>query len=179
MDGTKQLRLLSWEVKNPMKQSRAEELIEFLGLEPGFAGGYFGDVFRSPSLVHPDDDRPQRTALTTIYFLLVPGEPERWHRVRSDEVWHYYEGDPLELFWIDEEKGGLCQHLLGKVGEGQSPCAVVPAGRWQAARKRGAYTLVGCDVGPGFEYEDFELLSEVPGEEVEVRERFPELGELV
>ena len=159
-----------------MTHSRVDELIERLGLEPHPEGGYFSEVFRSSYQVDPDDDRDKRTALTTIYFLLVTGEPSRWHRVRSDEVWHYYEGGSLELYWIDEERG-LQQHLLGQIGEGQSPCEAIPAGMWQAARTRGEYTLVGCTVGPGFEYEDFEMLSERPSEAAEVRDRFPELGE--
>ena len=60
-------------------------------------GGFYRELYRSSSRVQPADDRPARAALTTIYFLLVGGEVSRWHRVASDEVWHYYEGDPLEL----------------------------------------------------------------------------------
>jgi len=63
---------------------RAAALIERLGLEPHPEGGYFREVFRSPHRVQPKDDRDERSALTTIYFLLVEGECSRWHRVRSD-----------------------------------------------------------------------------------------------
>lgn len=139
-----------------MKLSRVDELIRLLDLKPHPEGGYFREVFRSRQYVHPDDDRDKRSALTTIYFLLIGGQANRWHRVWSDEVWHYYEGDPLDLYWLDEEKK-VQRYVLGRVGEGQSPCAVIPTGRWQAARTRGAYTLLGCTVGPGFEYEDFEM----------------------
>jgi hypothetical protein len=158
---------------------RASELIELLDLKPHPEGGFFREVFRSPLRVHPNDARGERAAITTIYFLLVDGGHSRWHRVSSDEIWHHYEGDALELFWIDETKTRCNQYLLGSVGEGRSPVQVVPAGCWQAARTTGAYTLVGCTVGPGFEYEDFTLLLERPDEEAEIRRRFPELGVFV
>jgi len=158
---------------------RASELIEILDLKPHPEGGYFREVFRSLHWVYPEDNRGRRTAITTIYFLLVDGGYSRWHQVNSDEVWHYYEGDPLELFWIDETIGRCNRYLLGDVGEGKFPVQVVPAGCWQAARTTGAYTLVGCTVGPGFEYEDFTLLSERADREAEIRRQFPELSRFV
>ncbi len=136
---------------------RASVLIEQLGLEPHPEGGYFREVFRSAATVQPDDDRSERSALTTIYFLLLKGQVSAWHRVRSDEVWHFCEGDPLELTWIDVEAKDVGTFRLGPVAEDQAPVAVIPAGWWQSARTLGAYTLVGCTVGPGFEYEDWEL----------------------
>jgi uncharacterized protein len=130
---------------------RATELIATLNLLPHPEGGYFREVYRSEATVIPDDGRPPRAALTTIYFLLPAGAYSRWHKVLSDEVWHFYEGAPLEL---------LCESqrwILGPVGPGQSPVHTVPAGAWQAARSRGVYTLVGCTVGPGFDFADFTL----------------------
>jgi len=151
---------------------RAAELIDVLGLHPHPEGGYFAEVYRSASTVTPDDDRDSRAALTTIYFLLVEGQISVWHRVRSDEVWHFYEGEPLALTWTDAHGANAVTQILGPVGADhtpvgvdQSPVAVVPAGCWQTARPRrarpaGAYTLVGCTVAPGFEYEDFELVAD-------------------
>ena len=78
--------------------ARASQLIEQLGLVAHPEGGCFRQVYRSSTTVQPADDRGVRPSLTTIYFLLVAGEVSRWHRVASDEAWHYYEGDPLELF---------------------------------------------------------------------------------
>jgi len=92
-------------------------------------------------------------------------------------VWHYYEGDPLELVW--EEEGGVRRVQVGPVAMGREPVAVVPAGSWQAARARGAYTLVGCTVAPGFEFADFVLLADVPAEAARLRARYPELAELI
>ena len=162
-----------------MMNSRASELISLLGLEPHLEGGYFREVFRSPHLVQLPDDRGERRALTTIYFLLVAGEYSCWHQVSWDEVWHYYEGATLELFWIERGLKKFNHCLVGEVGELSRPVAVVPGGCWQAARTKGEYTLVGCTVGPGFEYADFRLLRERPEEEREIRRRFPELAKFV
>lgn len=158
---------------------RASELINLLGLEPHLEGGYFREVFRSPHLVQLSDDQGDRRALTTIYFLLVAGEHSCWHRVVWDEVWHYYEGAALELFWAEQGADKYTRCLLGDVGGLSRPIAVVPGGCWQMARTTGEYTLVGCTVGPGFEYEDFRLLREVAEEASEIQRRFPELAEYV
>jgi predicted cupin superfamily sugar epimerase len=108
--------------------------------------------------VAPADERGVRAALTSIYFLLPAGAVSRWHRVRSDELWHHYEGAPLEL-WIAPPDAQRIERLrLGPLGPDQAPVRGVPANAWQAARSLGAYTLVGCSVGPGFEFADFELL---------------------
>ena len=149
---------------------RAAELIETLGLQPHPEGGYFAQVYRSASTVTPDDDRETRAALTTIYFLLTEGQVSAWHRVLSDEVWHFYEGGPLSLTWTDGDGANAVMQLLGPVGADHTPVAVVPAGCWQTARlpkarlqkacPLGAYALVGCTVAPGFEYEDFELVAD-------------------
>ena len=132
---------------------RAIELIDILHLVPHPEGGYFREVFRSIQTVQPSDSRPTRAALTTIYFLLPAGAYSRWHQVLSDEVWHFYEGAPLELL-CDEQ----CW-VLGPVTSNseQALVQIVPAGAWQAARSLGEYTLVGCTVGPGFDFADFTL----------------------
>jgi len=155
---------------------RAADLIHTLALRPHPEGGHFAEVFKSPHRVPRPEGDGTRAALTSIYFLLAEGERSRWHRVAADEVWHYYEGDPLELVW---EKGVEVRRVqVGPVAMGREPVAVVPAGSWQAARARGAYTLVGCTVAPGFEFADFELLADVPAESARLRARYPELAEL-
>jgi len=155
---------------------RAVELIRNLVLHPHPEGGHFAEVFKSPRRVEREEGGDSRAALTTIYFLLAEGERSRWHRVASDEVWHYYEGDPLELVW--EEAGEVRRVQVGPVAMGREPVAVVPAGSWQAARARGAYTLVGCTVAPGFEFADFVLLGDVSDEAARLRAKYPELAEL-
>lgn len=159
--------------------SRAAELIALLGLEPHPEGGFYREVFRSASRVALDG-RGERSALTTIYFLLPAGAQSRWHRVDSDEVWHFYEGDPLELLELDASGTTLARHRLGPIGEGNAaPVRTIPAGAWQAARPLGAYALVGCTVGPGFEFADFRMLADDRARAAAVRAAWPELASLV
>ncbi len=143
--------------------SRASELITALDLKPHPEGGAFSQIFRSEALVLPDDGRGPRTALTVIYFLLVKGAKSRWHRVRSDEVWHFCEGEPIELWTVAPGGGEASRVQLGPFKEAAVPVHIVPAGFWQAARPLGSYGLVSCVVGPGFDFADFDLLSSSPG----------------
>ena len=156
--------------------ARASHLIEQLELALHPEGGYYRQIYRSALTVQPSDGRPPRPSLTTIYFLLAAGDVSRWHRVASDEVWHYYEGDPLELFDADGSFAEITSRLLGRVDDRRAPVHVIAAGRWQAARSTGAYTLVGCTVGPGFDFADFELLDQRPDEAEALRRRRPDLG---
>jgi len=127
--------------------ARAQQLIESLGLAPHPEGGWYRQVFKSGEHVTRHRDGAERSAITTIYFLLVEGTESAWHRVQSDEVWHFYEGDALELL-THEGPARL---------DADNRVFVVRAGEWQAARALGAYALVGCTVGPGFEFDDFEM----------------------
>ena len=158
---------------------RAADLIDALNLRPHPEGGYFREVYRSAARVQPADGRAGRLALTTIYFLLVAGQVSRWHRVASDEVWHYYEGDPLELLVADAGFDVVSPRRLGPVGNGIAPVQVVLAGEWQAARPTGRYTLVGCTVGPGFEFEDFQMLDALPDLAAALKRLHPELVALI
>lgn len=141
---------------------RASELIRLLELEPHREGGLFRRTWQSSLMVTPDDSRGSRHALTAIYFLLVDEGISRWHRVISDEAWHWYEGAPLELCTGPERGGAITSCRLGPLADSSAPQHVVPAGCWQAARSEGAYTLVGCCVGPGFDFFDFTLLASIP-----------------
>jgi predicted cupin superfamily sugar epimerase len=141
--------------------SKAADLVTKLGLLPHPEGGWYGEVFRSHERVQTR--RGERTALTTIYYLLERHQLSRWHVVESDEVWHFYAGEPLDLLEYDPVSHRLVKHVLGDVGEGNASVAVIPAGVWQAARPHGEYSLVGCSVGPGFEYEDFCFVQALPG----------------
>jgi predicted cupin superfamily sugar epimerase len=143
--------------------SRARTLIAELGLQPHPEGGYYRELYRSVATVRPADDRGVRNALTTIYFLLAAGQMSRWHRVRSDEVWHLYEGGPLELLLAAPQLETFQDITLTQASATQSPVHTVPASWWQAARCSAPFALVGCTVGPGFEFADFSFLRDDAG----------------
>jgi predicted cupin superfamily sugar epimerase len=161
-----------------MVHARAEELIRALHLRPHREGGHFAEVFRSPRLVRPQGTERDRSALTTIYFLLSAGEASRWHRLDADEIWHFYEGAPLALFLLDAGARILTRSRLGAGAPGEVRLQVLPAGSWFAARPAGEYALVGCTMGPGFEDAGFALLRDLP-DAAAVRQRFPEVADLI
>ncbi|WP_049621599.1 cupin domain-containing protein [Frateuria defendens] len=136
--------------------ARAEALIRRLDLQPHPEGGHYRRI-------HPLPQPAQRGALSAIHFLLPAGEVSAWHRVDAEEVWHYVEGDPLELLIYRPELGTLRRLRLGPLperGEAQSLLGMVPAGAWQAARPLGAYTLCSCLVAPAFEFAGFSLVED-------------------
>ncbi len=157
--------------------SRAAELIKLLDMRPHPEGGHYAEVFRSAHRVRVLERNVERAALTTIYFLLSEGEFSRWHRVDSDEIWHYHEGDAIELLLFDDQ--GLRRMPLGPVERATRSTIVVPAGTWQAARSTGAYTLVGCAVGPGFEFADFALAGDMPEVAARIATAGPDLARFI
>lgn len=136
--------------------SRPAELITALGLQPHPEGGHYVETFRSAHVLATAAG--SRNASTAILFLLTAGSCSRWHRVSSDEAWHWHEGGPLELLLCPAPGAALTRLRLGPVATDTRPQAVVPAGWWQAARPLGEYALVGCTVAPGFDFADFTLL---------------------
>lgn len=147
-----------------MNAPSAEDVIRRLGLLPHPEGGHYAELFRAPLAVTSAAHPGARAASTAIYFLLRAGELSALHRVRSDEVWHHYAGDALELHALDSGEARV--YRLGRdLAAGERPVAAIPAGVWQAARvaeveaPRHGYALCGCTVAPGFEFADFELPS--------------------
>jgi predicted cupin superfamily sugar epimerase len=136
----------------------AAQWIERLGLQPHPEGGWYREVHRAAARVQTQ--RGPRSALTTIYYLLEQGQLSRWHVVESDEVWHFYGGAPLELLAYEPQSRVFRRAVLGANGES---LRVIEAGVWQAARSVGTYSLVGCTVGPGFEFADFRFVSAIAG----------------
>ncbi len=128
--------------------ARADELVRTLGLAPHPEGGHYAEVFRSTARVQTA--RGERSALTTIDFLLRAGECSAWHRVRSDEVWHLLEGGPLVLWLLPPDLSRVERVALSATRR-----HVVPADWWQAAEPAGDFAYVGATVGPGFEFADF------------------------
>ncbi len=141
---------------------RVQELIQLLNLQPHPEGGMFAEVYRAPHTVQRPDGE-HRSSITTIYFLLPAGAVSQWHRVQADEVWHWYEGAPLWLHVQGVADDSPRPLQLGPAGQSHArPVQVVPHGAWQAAHSMGDYTLVGCSVGPGFDFADFVLAHDVP-----------------
>ncbi len=152
--------------------------IEGLGLVAHPEGGFYREIFRSPLEVVPADGRGARAALTVIHFLLAAGSHSRWHVVRSDEQWTFLEGAPLELFVLAPGAATVTRVRLGALADGCVPSFVVPADAWQAARPTGAFALVTCSVGPGFDFADFRLVVELAAHE-RLSELAPELVPLL
>ena len=106
---------------------RAKDLISRLRLQPHPEGGYFREIFKSAHKVQRLDEKSVRSALTIIYFLLIKGQHGRGHRVASDEAWHFYEGDPMEVYWIDGRERCISKDL-GQALQTLNRCAWCPLG---------------------------------------------------
>lgn len=129
----------------------AKELIERLSLQPHPEGGWYREMWRAEAR------KGQRPSGTAIYYLLKSGERSHWHRVDAVEIWHYYAGAPLRLS-LSEDGAESRDAILGvDLAGGERPQIIVPDGCWQAAESLGDWTLVGCTVSPGFQFEGFEL----------------------
>jgi len=139
----------------------AADLVKRLNLAPHPEGGYYRQTWVADA---PDG---ARAAGTCIFFLLAAGERSHWHRVDAVEIWHYYAGAPLILHRAASEAGPATQDTLGPdVMAGQMPQLIVPTDHWQAAKTTGDWTLVGCTVSPGFQFDGFTLAPEgftIPG----------------
>ena len=137
----------------------AKYWIDKLELQHHVEGGSFNEVYRAPLIFHPKGFDGPRNACTSIYFLLEQGQFSAFHKIRSDEVWHFYAGDSLVVFEINLN-GELVTHRLGPdPAKQESFQCVIEAGSWFASRvaDNGEYALVGCTVSPGFDFQDFEL----------------------
>ena len=137
--------------------------IDRLKLEPHPEGGYFRQTYRSDVIIArdalPDGFPGKRPASTAIYFLLEGENFSAFHRLRSDELWHFYTGSPITIEILDPD-GKHSSMLLGNNPEvGQEFQAVVPAGCWFASHVSDwkSFAVVGCTVAPGFDFADFEI----------------------
>lgn len=141
---------------------KVPQLIEKLALQPHPEGGYFKETYRSEghidaglSGIFPEG----RSYSTAIYFLLNGTDFSAFHRIQSDELWHFYEGGPLYIFVINGQ-GALEVVTLGRdIARGEVHQAVVKAGQWFASApvQQDGFSLVGCTVAPGFDFRDFEM----------------------
>jgi predicted cupin superfamily sugar epimerase len=146
-----------------MTNPAAQSWIDRLQLNQHIEGGWYKEVYRSSLLLDqsmlPASFTGDRNACTHIYFLLEQGNFSAFHRIQSDELWHFYAGDPLIIYEIDEH-GTLKEHLLGNdPNRDQSLFTFIKAGNWFASKPAAGstYALVGCTVSPGFDFNDFEM----------------------
>jgi uncharacterized protein len=155
-----------------MENQKIEKWIEKLGLKRHPEGGYFTEVYRAKDRVLCN--KIERSACTSIYFLLPASDISVLHQIKSDELWHFYEGSPLTVHMIDRQ-GKYRNFVLGKALEsGQCLQNWVPAGCWFGATVEEGFALVGCTVAPGFEFEDFRM-----ADRIALQRQFPQHMNLI
>jgi uncharacterized protein len=157
----------------------AEFWIEHLQLKAHPEGGFYKETYRSQEVIAsaglPARFGVDRNFSTAIYFLLRSQDRSVFHRIKSDELWHYHAGTALAIYVL--EARALTVHKLGpEAGKGESLQVVIPANCWFGAKveQPGSYTLSGCTVAPGFDFQDFEL-----AERKTLKEEFPGFEEII
>jgi predicted cupin superfamily sugar epimerase len=161
----------------PAPAGRAAEIVARLGMQPHSERGFFVETYRSSATVTAPANGAQRAASTAIYFLVTREQPTTYlHRLLSDELFHLYEGGPLDVLSLREPApGGVRAGQVARLGldlaAGERPQLVIPAGTWFAVElaPSASHCLFGCTVAPGFDFADFDLAA---GPELAVR--FPE-----
>jgi len=159
----------------------AEELIRLLQLQPHpREGGYFRETYRAaekiPAAALAARYSGPRSHATAIYYLLTPTTFSALHRLASDEIFHFYAGDPVRMLQLFPDGRGKTILLGSDIGQGHSPQVIVPRGVWQGSllESGGAYALLGCTVAPGFEYADYET-----GRRDELLAQYPEFADWI
>ncbi|MDQ6481985.1 cupin domain-containing protein [Dyadobacter sp. LHD-138] len=160
---------------------KASYWVEQYNLTAHPEGGFYAETYRSfeniPQKALPEGFGGDRSFATGIYFLLEKHHFSAFHRIKSDEMWHFYQGEALEIFVIYPVSGKLDVIRLGDDPEkGETFQAVVPANTWFASRPASGskYALVGCTVAPGFDFEDFEM-----ADRETLRASFPQHAKLI
>lgn len=159
----------------------AEEVIKMMGLIPHEReGGYYRETYRADEMIPPDalparygGARPYGTA---IYYLLTPETSSIMHRVASDEIFHFYQGDPVEMLQLHPDGTGEVCLLGNALGSGHRVQVVVPRGTWQGSclSEGGTFALMGTTVAPGFDFSDYQ-----EGNRDDLLERYPGFRELI
>lgn len=160
--------------------TEVENIIQKLELKEHPEGGYFKEVYRSSGTINKDSLEDsfssKRNYATSIYFLLTSDTFSAFHRIKQDEIWHFYKGSPIKLHMISEQ-GSYSNITIGNdLNANQMLQFVVPAKYWFAAEviDSETYSLLGCTVSPGFDFDDFELPSRTY-----LISKFPQLKEII
>lgn len=129
----------------------AKSLIQALDLAPHPEGGWYKETWRA------DADPDTRAVGTAIYYLLEADQFSHWHRIDSTEIWHWYAGAPLSMTVSANGHDAQSLHLGPEISLGQRPQFIIPPNWWQTATSLGQWSLMGCTVSPGFEFDGFEM----------------------
>jgi uncharacterized protein len=162
----------------PTNPHSKDDLIRRFDLQPHPEGGYYRETYRAAQTIHRAQKANEpRSASTAIYYMLCDGAHSRWHRLKSDEVWHFYAGEPLHVHVLDRQ-GKLTTHRLGNALTHPDTVfqAVVLGGDWFSAECEdpASFAVVGCTVAPGFEFSEFEV-----GDVAQLQAQFPAHRELI
>lgn len=158
---------------------QADHWIDRLGLQAHPEGGFYKETYRSPEKIQvgglPTRFASPRSISTAIYFLLRSQDKSLFHRIKSDELWHFHFGASLNIYVLNPEKVSVFT-LGSKVDEGDSLQVTIPANCWFGARVSSAsgYTLASCTVAPGFDFKDFQI-----GERQQLLHEFPLHREII
>jgi len=140
-----------------------QDLISFYGLLPHPEGGFYKRTYAADQVISKDclgdEFDGERLISTAIFYLLTPGTFSAFHRIKSDELWHFYEGTSLHIHVIHPTGNYEILKLGDNLLNGESFQHLVKAGSWFASvpSKPDGYSFVGCTVSPGFDFNDFEL----------------------
>tara|TARA_Y100000768_G_scaffold388277_1_gene383222 strand:+ start:1635 stop:2123 length:489 start_codon:yes stop_codon:yes gene_type:complete len=136
-----------------------DDLIEHFELKKHLESGMFVETYRSQKKIQIDGYEGERYLSSSAMFLLQKGEVSRFHRLKSDETWHFYEGSPVEIIEITKQ-GQLIRTILGQdYAMGETPVYQIKANHWVAATTLGKFSFFGCSNSPGFDYRDLETTS--------------------
>ena len=161
-------------------QKDIANLVSQLDLIPHPEGGYYKQVYKSSEVIKkqhlPERFTGDRSFCTSIYYLLPGDTFSSFHRIKSDETWHFYQGTTLSIYIIDINGYHSVEKLGLDISAGEKPQITVNAGCWFAAKvdEENFYTLSGCTVSPGFEFEDLEM-----GVRDKMIKDFPQHAELI
>ncbi|MFZ1518000.1 MAG: cupin domain-containing protein [Ignavibacteriaceae bacterium] len=157
---------------------KAKYYIQKLQLKKHPEGGYYREIYRAAESFFIEQPKKaiKRNVSTSIYFLLDGSQVSKFHRLRSDEQWHFYDGASVNIYIIDE-KGKLKEIVLGKKSEqGEVFQTVIKKNCWFAAEvnNKRSFSLIGCTVSPGFDFSDFEL-----ADRATITNQYPKLSNLI
>ena len=150
------------------------DIISQLNLKEHPEGGFYAETYRS-HFKSLNQENCSRNLSTIIYYLLEANDISCFHRLKSDEIWFFHQGEPLEVIMIVE--GKIQKFLLGNdLQNSQLPQLIIPAGVWFAAKVKSQknYSFVSCVVTPGFDFQDFEMANRN-----QLITEFPDLSEII